>query len=99
MPDQPSPSCATLGQAEDFVRGLYWGLLGREPDNTGLQHWMKTLKATGDPAAVLNGITSSAEYSQKSAAHDARRQMKKAIAERVGTMFRHRPLIIVDVGA
>jgi FkbM family methyltransferase len=99
MQDQPRPSHSNIGQPEDLVRGLYWGLLGREPDNAGMQHWVNMIIAAGDPAVVLNGITDSEEYRKKTAAHDSRRKMKDAIAERARRIFGNRPLTVVDVGA
>lgn len=99
MQDQPRPSHPNFGQPEDLVRGLYCGLLEREPDNAGMRHWVNMIAATGDPAVVLTGITGSEEYREKTAARDSRRKMKDAVAERAREIFDNRPLTIVDVGA
>lgn len=84
---------------EDFIRGLYRGFLGREPDTDGLKFWVEAIASTGDSAAIINGILSSDECRAKIVEQDLRMQQQSRIAAQTRGEFEHRPLTIVDVGA
>ncbi len=47
---------------EAFVTDCYRAVLGREPDEAGLQHWLGLLKEGADRAEVLEGFTGSKEF-------------------------------------
>lgn len=47
---------------EDFLRSTYKELLGRNIDDTGLNHWMNQLKSGMSRDDVRNAIINSAEY-------------------------------------
>lgn len=46
----------------EYVRDLYQGILGRQPDSGGLSHWVNRLKRGSSRQAVLNGFLNSKEY-------------------------------------
>ena len=88
-----------LAQAQHIVRGLYRGLLARDPEPAGLDYWSGVILAGGDAGAVLNAITASDEFialSQPLARRDA---VRAALAAHAITALAARPLAIVDVGA
>lgn len=93
-PDQLVPA-----QARQIVRGLYRGLLARDPEPAGLDYWSGVILAGGNAGAVLNAITDSDEFKALSAPllrHDA---VRAALAAHAVTALDGRPLAIVDVGA
>ena len=47
---------------EAFVTDCYRAVLGREPDEAGMQHWLGILKEGADRAEVLKGFTDSKEF-------------------------------------
>jgi hypothetical protein len=51
---------------DDFVSALYSAALGREADQAGLDSWVAQLSAGADRATIAQGITGSAEASEKS---------------------------------
>ncbi|MEW5803598.1 MAG: DUF4214 domain-containing protein [bacterium] len=50
---------------EDFVRDLYHGVLGREPDPEGFKGWVNSLNNNNSRESVLNGFLESAEFKNK----------------------------------
>ena len=62
-----APTSVTTSKASDYVRDLYLGLLGREPDQEGLDYWtaqltLKKMSASG----VAAGIAAGNEFNSKS---------------------------------
>jgi V8-like Glu-specific endopeptidase len=49
------------GQGEGWVRGMYQDLLGRPPDDAGVQFWLARLAQGVTPAQVAYGFAASAE--------------------------------------
>jgi len=50
---------------EEFLDAMYQGMMGREPDEGGYNHWMSILEANPGPAgrqAVFNGFAQSDEW-------------------------------------
>jgi FkbM family methyltransferase len=92
-------SADNAGRDEELVRGLYRGLLGREPDAAGLKHWLDLLAAGGDPAAVFTAIVGSDEYRTRLTAQASGDAVRARIAAAAGERLRQRPLTVVDVGA
>lgn len=82
-----------------LVRGLYQGLLGREPDLPGMQHWCAELAAGGNPATLLAALTASDEYRARQASRQAQAALKPALAAAAADLLARRPLTIVDIGA
>ena len=64
-PTQRDP--VVLAQAQHIVRGLYRGLLARDPEPAGLDYWSGVILAGGDAGAVLNALTQSDEFKALSA--------------------------------
>jgi Domain of unknown function (DUF4214) len=46
----------------EYVRDLYQGVLGRQPDPSGLLHWVNLLNSGNSRHSVLNGFLNSKEY-------------------------------------
>jgi uncharacterized protein DUF4214 len=46
----------------EYVRDLYQGVLGRQPDPGGLSHWVNRLNSGNTRQFVLNGFLNSKEY-------------------------------------
>jgi hypothetical protein len=46
----------------EYVRDLYQGVLGRQPDSGGLEHWVNRLNSGSSRQSVLNGFLNSSEY-------------------------------------
>ena len=46
----------------EYVRDLYQGVLGRQPDSGGLAHWVNRLNRGSSRQSVLNGFLNSREY-------------------------------------
>lgn len=46
----------------EYVRDLYQGVLGRQPDPGGLAHWVNRLNSGDSRQSVLNGFLHSQEY-------------------------------------
>ncbi len=46
----------------NYVRDLYQGVLGRQPDSGGLNHWVNYLKQGRSRSTVLNDFLNSREY-------------------------------------
>jgi FkbM family methyltransferase len=90
---------AQLMRAKAIVRGLYRGLLGREPDSAGLQHWSATIVQEGNAGSVCDAISRSEEFLQKVAQQTGEDQIKAAMAAHVLPLLQNDPLLIVDVGA
>ncbi len=51
-----------LVRESEIIRGLYLGLLGREPDEMGLSNWLKVWTDRGDLNYIVNCFMSSDEY-------------------------------------
>lgn len=51
-----------LIQKTEIIRGLYLGLLGREPDSPGLSHWVKVWTDGSDLNYIVDCLTNSDEY-------------------------------------
>lgn len=81
--------------SDNYVRGLYRGILGREADPEGLAAFVSLIEKTGDPTVVLEHLLASAEY--------ASRVSQPAFDERFIPIclsrMSGRPITIVDVGA
>lgn len=90
-------------EAEQFIRGMYRGLLGREADAQGLAHWIAVWSAGTDLPSITANFLTSEEYSQRvssqrKAIQDSHRQMEE-IVKNVPVLLASRPITIVDVGA
>ena len=48
--------------AKDFVTMLYRTFLGREPDQTGLDHWVSNIESGGSMESVFAGFANSQEF-------------------------------------
>lgn len=81
---------------EDYVEKLYLICLGRPADKSGLQNWLQLMRATGDPACVLEGILKSSEYARRNI-HGPQHACGPLIAESLARIKRQ--IRIVDVGA
>ncbi|MCC6073462.1 FkbM family methyltransferase [Massilia sp. GCM10020059] len=96
-PTQRDP--VVLAQAQHIVRGLYRGLLARDPEPAGLDYWSGVILAGGDAGAVLNALTQSDEFKALSAPLARRDAVRAALAAHAAEVLHARPLAIVDVGA
>lgn len=85
--------------AADLVRGLYRGLLGREPDPSGLQHWQERLAGGADAAELVAALSGSDEYRALRAAAARKPALAAALVAAVSAEFGTRALTIVDIGA
>ncbi len=90
-------------EAEQFIRGMYRGLLGREADAPGLAHWMAVWSAGTELPSITASFLASEEYSRRVSSLrktmlDSRRKMEE-IAKDAPVLLASRPITIVDVGA
>jgi FkbM family methyltransferase len=80
------------------VRGLYLGLLGREPEPAGLDYWSARLADGAGPSELAAALLASGEYGaaaqRRQALHTLRQRVAAAAAALLG-----RPLTVVDIGA
>ncbi|WP_143745676.1 choice-of-anchor Q domain-containing protein [Massilia sp. KIM] len=60
-----APAASALTAAQEQVRQLYLGMLGREPDAAGLQFWSQALASGVSAGQLESQIKSSAEYQQR----------------------------------
>lgn len=88
----------------DILRGLYLGLLSREPDAAGLAHWLAAWESGTGLEQIAAAILGSEEA--RSGARAARRSALQAAQSAVaaavpalGNALRERPLVVVDIGA
>ena len=89
---QPVPALSP----EVYVRAFYEGLLGREPDPEGFQHWTSEIRSHGDPTRVLDAFLQSPEYqSRKRLDH---KTLQETLATRACGLL-GRSIRIVDIGA
>jgi len=90
-------------QKSQIIRGLYLGLLGREPDQNGLSHWLKVLLESQDLDYIVNCFVNSDEY--KSNIGCIVRDETTLIAQAMSVMgeisgfLDERSILIVDIGA
>lgn len=97
---QSSASLHPLAQqTEAIVRGIYRGLLQREPEPAALEYWSGAIIASGSPGAVLNAITESDEFKTRISFDTAKNETNLALASIVQPLLHSHPLVIVDVGA
>ncbi|MCV2395832.1 hypothetical protein OEB99_16070 [Actinotalea sp. M2MS4P-6] len=54
-------SMVNQDEAENVVRALYWDLLGRRVDSSGLATWTRYLMTTGDTAGLVRSLATSRE--------------------------------------
>jgi FkbM family methyltransferase len=84
--------------SSEYVSNLYRLLLGRQPDDAGLQFWVDFMAASGDPTEVLAGILDSPEYRGRNT-----HQTMQCDASKVTALAAHlspgRVMTVVDVGA
>ncbi len=73
MQDAPEPAASTsiTVEPELVVRRLYRIVVGREPDEAGLEHWLRMIGASGDPSALVAALLSSSEYAALPGRRDA----------------------------
>lgn len=88
----------------DILRGLYLGLLSREPDAAGLAHWLAAWESGTSLEQIAAAILGSEEArsSTRAARREAQRASRSALEEAVpalGDLLADRPLVIVDIGA
>jgi FkbM family methyltransferase len=100
--DSPQPDRQLDPDAlQAAVRGLYLGLLGREPDGPGLQHWLSVADDSG-LGSVAAGLAGSEEHRLRQDAQLKRRGASELVAAAVDaarSLLAAAPLTIVDVGA
>src|ERR1035438_9830207 len=84
--------------SSEYVSNLYRLLLGRQPDDAGLQFWVNFIEASGDPTEVLAGILDSPEYRSRNT-----KQTMQCDTSKVAALAAHlspgRVITVVDVGA
>lgn len=89
--------------AEEVINGLYKGLLGREPDPTGMAHWKSVWSTTPDIAVIAAGIVGSEEFRRRDVEEIHRQRQAKPLIEAVAPLLRDllsdNPATIVDIGA
>jgi FkbM family methyltransferase len=92
-----------IAQKSQIIRGLYLGLLGREPDSHGLSHWLKVLLESKDLDYIIDCFVNSDEYKSNSSriVMDEDTVISQAInvAEETVYFLDERPILIVDIGA
>lgn len=91
--ESPDASYAAL------VRGIYVGMLGREPETDGLKNWISMIENGMSPGEVLEAVVSSDEYKEKFFIAKKHEQSKKNLCKRVSSAFEIAPFQIVDIGA
>lgn len=82
----------------EYVSNLYRLLLGRQPDDAGLQFWVDFIAASGDPTEVLAGILDSPEYRSRNTRQSMQCDTSKVVAL-AAHLSPERVLTVVDVGA
>ena len=92
------------GERIDVLRGLYLGLLQREPDPAGLKHWLESWNAGMSVEEIAHALISSAEAqcgitTQRRCADAAAQAARTSALSRLDTAKLSRPIVIVDVGA
>lgn len=88
----------------DILRGLYLGLLSREPDAAGLSHWLAAWESGVGLEQIAAAILGSEEArsgarATRRAALQAAQVAIEAALPALGPALRERPLVVVDVGA
>ncbi|KQV84499.1 hypothetical protein ASC90_00145 [Rhizobium sp. Root1220] len=82
-----------------IVRGLYLSLLGREPDASGLAHWIASWQSGSDLTAIANGLMSSDEYKSRRLSAPVKIVNEVATIKALPGVLKNSPVVIVDVGA
>jgi FkbM family methyltransferase len=88
----------------DVLRGLYLGLLSREPDAAGLVHWLSAWESGLPLEQIVGAILGSAEsrdgpVAARRRARDAARRALEAAVPALGNVLSEQPLVVVDIGA
>lgn len=90
------------GIEEDLIRGLYLGLLGREPDVPGMLHWISRIQAGDSVEEIAQEILHSNECLQrknKGMFKDSFHSLCVRVAEWAQHEMAASPLYIADVSA
>lgn len=90
------------GVEEDLVRGLYLGLLGREPDVPGMLYWISRLQAGESVESVAAEILHGDECRQrknKGMFQQSYLALRTRVAEWAQQALSQQPLTIADVSA
>ncbi len=92
-----------IAQKSQVIRGLYLGLLGREPDQTGLSHWLQVLLESKDLDYIIHCFVNSDEYKSNVGCivRDETALMAQAMSAmgEIAGFLDERPISIVDIGA
>lgn len=100
---QKSASGSSQIQASNLIRGLYRGLLLREPTDSEVREWLDVYQTEADAIAIVGNFISSDEYADRLASEarsvylDPTRMA--TIAKPLAALLFERPLTIVDIGA
>lgn len=97
------PAFARPEKAE-IVRGLYLGLLAREPDAAGLAHWLAAWESGTSLEQIAAAIMGSEEArtGARAALRNAQLSAQTAAEQAIpalGRVLADRPVVVVDVGA
>src|SRR3990167_7912397 len=95
-----SKANAWYGIEEDLVRGLYLGLLGREPDVPGMMYWITRVQAGDSIDGIAHEILHGDECRQrkdKGLFKQPYQALCHRVAEWASVALSARPLICADV--
>ncbi len=82
--------------ARMFIKSLYKGLLERESDPAGLEHWTNEILSTGDALEVFHAFVESEEFRHMSLSCKSNRQ--KELAIKLSNSLKNQ-MYILDVGS
>jgi len=95
-----SPAVSDGACAEELVRALFRGLLGREPEPQALRYWCDVMRSSeGDVAPVARAIAASAEYAAGASKRVQHSEARNLLSRSALPLLAIEPLTVVDVGA
>ncbi|MBW9118298.1 FkbM family methyltransferase [Rhizobium cauense] len=88
-----------IDEMRAIIRGLYLGLLAREPDAGGLANWIAIWQGGANLGVIAEALILSEEYKSKRPSATSQISGESAAIEALPGMLRSSPVVIVDVGA
>ncbi len=98
-PQQPIPVNMHGVRTEAIVRGIYRGLLKRDPEPAALTYWSNAIISSSNPGSVLNAIVESEEFKSSLGFDSTKIETEHALASMTRPILENCPIVIVDVGA
>lgn len=90
---------SSLWTAEEFVRVLYRGFLGREPDPTGFEYWVDRIRDSETADEILKSFAASPECVSSRPVPDHSDEVMNQVVQSARELVKEETVTIVDVGA